>query len=77
MSDPDYDEKLWLKNAEDTCDFQQMLLTVHHQNSSSYLKYDRITVDALKTPILPFKSMMITHIPNENLILAKLRSMRD
>ena len=65
VSDPDYDERLWCKNIYDTLDVQQMLPTVHHPNSSPYLMYDHFTVDAIKTPILPFKSIVIAHIPNE------------
>ena len=42
-----------------------MLPTVHHPETSSYQMYDHFTVDALKTPILPFKSIVIAHIPNE------------
>jgi hypothetical protein len=65
VSDPDYDDRLWLKNVHDTCDVQQMLPTVHHPTSSPYKMYDHFTVDAQKTPILPFKSIVIAHIPNE------------
>jgi hypothetical protein len=64
-ADPDYDERLWLQNIEDTLDVQHMLPTVHHPTTSPYQMYDRYTVDALKTPILPFKSIVIVHVPNE------------
>lgn len=65
IADPYYDERLRFKNIEDAIDVQQILSMVHYPNSLPCLMKKQVTLDALKTLILPLKSKFITHTPNE------------
>ena len=60
---PAYDERLWNSGMDASTDSYNSSPTALHPDSSQYIMYDGFHVDAFKTPLLPFGTLVVAQYP--------------
>ena len=62
-SKPELDERLWELCADDIIDRYNMLPSAKNPTTTPYKQFDNVTMDVLATPIFPFGTTVVAHIP--------------
>ena len=60
---PNYDERLWNSGMDASTDSYNSSPTSLHPDTTPYIMYDKFHVDAFKTPILPFGTLVVAQYP--------------
>ena len=63
LCSPHIEKDMWNFGFEDDTDMYNMLLTSRHPTKSPYQLYDNLTVDASKSPLLPYGTIVVAQIP--------------